>query len=251
MRLPLPLIAGLTTFLAVGALARKPKAPARAPSPERLARPFVPKGWTLETASQGDLDGDGKQDLAMVLLTKSDPDEIDETEPDFKVTSRCVLVAMANREGKGFHKVAESCTLIPDHSSPRQMDPFLELSIEGGRLRIRMVQGMLMGSWFAGFDNLAFGWDGHGLRLEKAYSSYFHRSLGTGSSLDADYRLGRIVHCQRDSVEAGKDPDMEDLCVQATSIDTLPIRPGSRHFLEEVGPQLDFMQDVDSTRLVR
>jgi len=249
MRLPLSLIAGLSSLLAVGALARKPKAPARAPSPERLARPFVPKGWKLETASQGDLDGDGKKDLAMVLLTESDPDEIDETEPDFKVTSRCVLVALANRQGKGFHKVAESCTLIPDHSDPRQMDPLLELSVEGGRLRIRTVQGMLMGSWFAGFDNLAFAWDGHGLRLEKAYSSSFHRALGTGSSLDADYRLGRIVRCQRDS--ALKDPDMEDLCDHATSIDTLPIHPDRSHFLEEVGPQLDFMQDVDSTRLVR
>lgn len=252
MRLPvLPIVGLVSSLLTVGVPARKPSAPPRAPSPERLARPFVPKGWTLETLSQGDLDGDGKADMAMVLLQRgaSTSEEFAEIDSSFRPVSRCLLVALANRKGKGFRKVSESCQIIPDHNHPWQMDPFQSIGVRDGRLLVRTVNAMTMGSWFAGFDNLSFRWDGSDLRLETSYRSYFHRSLGTGSSLDADYRLGRIVRCERDSVR--KEPDMEDLCDQATSIDTLPLRPGRFRFLEETGPGFDVMEDVDSTRLVR
>lgn len=78
------------------------------PGSGALARDFAPKGWLIEASVKGDLNGDGKADLAIKLIEQksqgADPDINEDRQ-------RALVVALANQNG-GFTRAAISDGLL-------------------------------------------------------------------------------------------------------------------------------------------
>lgn len=150
-----PALAALGALLVVLAAA-----PALAGTPIKLPteisgpKAAVPTGWVREIVTRGDLNGDGREDLA-VLLRDNDPALIDAD----KVNSNPrILAVYFGQAGGGYRLVAENRQLIPV-GGPAASDPIEGIAYGGvtiahGHLRVRLgVFGSEVGSL-----RFTFGW---------------------------------------------------------------------------------------------
>jgi hypothetical protein len=139
------ILASLAALVAGVAQAQPPVIPPAAypPIPGHAALPagFVPKGWRLERKAEGDLNGDGKPDLVLVLKD-ADPRNIvhnDSFGPDpFDTNPRILVIALAGAAG-GYDLAEANHVLIPRSTEPN-VDDYLEDAagpeIKGGVLRV-------------------------------------------------------------------------------------------------------------------
>jgi hypothetical protein len=91
----------------------------RLPERAATARDFVPEGWTLEKMLQGDLNGDGRADLAMVMREK-DPEKMltaseGGDDRDFNTNPYRIAAAFREADGKTYRLVMENHMRIPPH----------------------------------------------------------------------------------------------------------------------------------------
>ena len=121
--------------------------------PERavVAEGFAPSGWTVESEAQGDLNGDGASDLALVLRDR-DPRNVIEHDGlgdnPWDTNPRMLVVAFA--DGAGYRRVVVDTRLIPRSDSPTQMDVLGDVeapSIRRGSLRVSVGHWMSAGGW--------------------------------------------------------------------------------------------------------
>lgn len=119
---------------------------------------FVPPGIKLEKVVKGDLNGDAVADLAMVLKMDNpanvlkDPDDADREPLD--TNPRMMAVAMADKDGKGYSIYTVNMSLIPRVEEPYVNDPFVDLKIDRGVMRIVLDQSSSAGSWSS--SNITF-----------------------------------------------------------------------------------------------
>jgi hypothetical protein len=156
---------------------------------------FVAEGWRIEARTDGDLDGDGRADVALVMRA-TDPASIlspEMCEERLDANARIVAVALA-RPGVGYELAGDSLDLIPRRENPCAVEHFAspeQMTIEGGVLRIEMERLMSMGSWAAGMTAYRFRLqDGQMLLIGFDYS-YLRRNTGDISSLSINYLTGR------------------------------------------------------------
>lgn len=114
-----------------------PQIPAHAAS----AAGLVPKGWKLERKAEGDLNGDGKPDLVLVLRDSDSRNVVPNAAfgPDpFDTNPRILVIALAGAAG-GYDLAAQNHLLIPRSTEPN-IDDYLEDAagpdIKGGVLRV-------------------------------------------------------------------------------------------------------------------
>ncbi|MDQ0473155.1 hypothetical protein [Labrys wisconsinensis] len=113
---------------------------------------LVPPGWKLEAEATGDLSGDGRADLALVLHD-ADPHNIVSNkgglgEQALDTNPRILAVAIARREG-GYALVAQDHALIPRRIEPTLEDPMANggIVIAHGTLRVSVSFFSSAGSW--------------------------------------------------------------------------------------------------------
>ncbi len=118
------------------------------PQNAKTASAFVPKGWSLETQSSGDLDADGIDDIVLVLLQTEAAAETDR--------ARALVVLRATKEG--FALLATNRGLAAS---------FQCLGIKGGDAtpELAIEKGVLVVSQFGG-SREGYG-SKHRFRLEK------------------------------------------------------------------------------------
>jgi hypothetical protein len=144
-----------------------PSLPARAAN----VAGFVPSGWRLEQEAQGDLDGDGRADLAFVVRM-NDPANIVRHnilgEDPFNTNPRMLGIAFAAPDG-GYRLAVQDRTLIPRREVPAQEDMLNPddrgLEIARGTLKLKLTRFMSAGGWGAGSTSFTFRWRAGAFRL--------------------------------------------------------------------------------------
>ncbi len=111
---------------------------------------FIPDGWTLLDSTQGDLNNDNHNDLVLIIqhidhvrITKKDFDYIETvlTQP------RILIILFYNKTANQYQLAEQSNSFILDHDNPSMEEPYQDISIYKGVLKIDFQIFMNMGSW--------------------------------------------------------------------------------------------------------
>lgn len=156
---------------------------------------FVPRGWTLEIEVAGDLDGDGRSDLALVLHGNDPAARIAGLmcEDPFDSNARMLVVALA-RAGGGYRRVVADTRFIPRRESACAQDWFEPgaVRIERGVLSLKFDRFMNAGGWGSGSNRFAFRWQGGALRLIGWDYGYLARNSGETAAISINYLTRRV-----------------------------------------------------------
>lgn len=110
---------------------------------------FVPRGWLTVHTEEGDLNGDKHDDCALYIQGnyarfKQKHGELG-TNP-FDTNPKLLLILLNDPSSKNY-KLAAKSTLIPIPEFPTMVEPFEEMVIKNGALKIHLSQWYSAGSW--------------------------------------------------------------------------------------------------------
>lgn len=104
------------------------------------AEGFVPAGWRLESQRSGDLNGDGRDDVVLVLRGNDPRNLIDAHErggpQNFDTNPRILAAAFANAAG-GYDLALENHSLIARTMEPSLQDPLDPNGVQAGGVEIK------------------------------------------------------------------------------------------------------------------
>jgi hypothetical protein len=128
---------------------------------------FIPKEWTLAAKAAGDINGDKLSDAVLVLHMTSPRNRIAPSfAPDTRYdTNPFMLVVALARKGGGYELGAANHALIPRRENPNQEEPFEQVSIANGTLKVKMQQFLEAGGWRLAKIAYTFRWRDGGLKL--------------------------------------------------------------------------------------
>ncbi|WP_193101066.1 hypothetical protein [Burkholderia sp. Z1] len=156
---------------------------------------FVPKGWKLELQDKGDLNGDGRDDLVLVLRD-TDPANViahdGMCENPFDANPRILVVAFARPDGQ-YALALRNETLIPTRESPCLSDALEEggVGISRGTLRVTLSRFSSAGSWEMGSTTYTFRWQDRKFVLIGYDNSSVMRNTGDIRTLSVNYSTGK------------------------------------------------------------
>jgi hypothetical protein len=184
----------LTLLIPAAALAQElpPVTYPSLPAEAAVSEAFTPKGWRVEARAEGDLDGDSKPDLALVMRSLDPANVIPEEicEKAFDTNPRMLAVLLA-KPGGGYRLAVENHALIPRRDNACQVDPFTGIAIERGVLRVDLERMMSAGGWDMGSTAFKWRWSDGALRLIGFDYSNVRRNTGALSLLSVNYLSGR------------------------------------------------------------
>ena len=166
---------------------------------------FVPNGWKLDAKAEGDLNADKSPDAALVLrmddprnrvATQWNPDQRYDTNP------RMLVLAFARKSG-GYELAAADYKLIPRLENQNQDDPFDEVSIRGGTLRVKMHLFMSAGGWQMGGSAYTFRLQDGAIKLIGFDRDSVMRNSGETEEVSINYLTG---HREEKIGNIGSDP---------------------------------------------
>lgn len=197
---------------------------------------FVPEGWALEKIVWGDLDNDGREDFAGVLKMRDPANVVANRflgEDPFDTNPRILLVAL-RLDADHFRTVLADHMLIPRRETPAQDDPFNDLSIERGVLRVELENFMSAGGWTTWRATYAFRWQDPHFVLIGYDRNELARNTGESEDISINYLTRR-----RKTVTGQMDDARQSV---AWSIE--PRRPPVT--LEAIGNGLEWHPDQES-----
>jgi hypothetical protein len=166
------------------------------PSSGAQAGAFVPIGWAIEKQVKGDISGDGRDDLVLVIK-EQDPakrlrntglgNDLVDTNP------RMLLIALGS--DNGFRLAKKNHSLIPRYEEPTFSDPFGEegaIEYRHGAVTVTLGLFANAGGSDAGPSRFAMRWQGDDLRLIGFDRFNVQRNTGATSELSINYLSGRI-----------------------------------------------------------
>jgi hypothetical protein len=194
---------------------------------------FAPAGWIVEEAASGDLNNDGRADIAFVLRD-TDPKNILPNDNGlgsnpFDTNPRILGIAFAKARG-GFALAAQDHTLIQRRDSPTMEDPFEVpgIDIARGALNVRLHLFMNAGGWEMFNSRFTLRWQNRQFQLIGFERMSTMRNTGATELTSVNYSTSRMV------VETGSIEN--DATSKRTT--TLPKKPLLA--LDQIGPGLDF-----------
>lgn len=180
----------------------------RLPERAETARDFVPQGWALEKSVQGDLNGDGRADLAMVMREK-DPEKMlaasgDDGDRDFNTNPYRIAAAFLEADGKTYRLAMENHMLIPRHRNRNLADPFQDLSVRAGSLFVHLSHFANMGGWGAATLKYQFRHRQGAFHLIGYERIDAQRNTGEVETVSINYLTGRVKKGQG-TIESNKE----------------------------------------------
>lgn len=144
------------------------------------ASDVVPAGWTIEHLVHGELNGDGRSDMALVLR-QADPANVIRHDGlgsnPLDTNPRLLVISLA--DGGGYAVLAENHTFIPRHTRPNLEDVLQRPpAIANGVLSIRLEQSANAGGWTMSNSTAHFQYDGGALCLIGHDYTEVHRGSG-------------------------------------------------------------------------
>ncbi|WP_305172792.1 hypothetical protein [Sphingomonas aurea] len=143
---------------------------------------------------QGDLNRDGKPDIAAVLKG-ADPNcivHIEGISTPLDTNPRVLLVAFG--QAGGYRLQLANAAVIPRIDDRYMDDPFAPdaLTIRGDVLRLGLSYWRSMGGWTTYTSTLAFRWDGARFRLIGFDKEALQRNSGETETLSANFVTARV-----------------------------------------------------------
>lgn len=163
---------------------------------------LVPAGWKLEAEASGDLDHDGRPDLAVVIRSEK-PDLSFDGHP--LRGPRMLIVAFGaapalNDGGAsqgGYERVVANHTLIPRTDNPNADDYFdaetHPLQIRRGELSVALTLFLSMGGWDTWTNTFTFVWKKDRMELARFEGDSTNRGSGVTTLTIADYGRRRLT----------------------------------------------------------
>lgn len=179
------------------------------PLPARFAEAaaVTPKGWRVEHRVEGDLNGDRRPDLVLVLRQQNPANLVrnDGLGGDSLDTNPRRLVVGLARDG-GYDLAVQNHTFIPRHVEPVLSDALEQPpDIRNGVLSIRLDFFASAGGWTMFNSTARFRWQDGALRL--IGHDYSEVARNTGETLDRSVNfLTRRVSTVRSSIEVDENP---------------------------------------------
>jgi hypothetical protein len=198
------------------------------------AEAFVPAGWRIESQKSGDLNGDGRSDVVLVLRDADPHNVVDARErggpQNYDTNPRIIVVAFAAAAG-GYDLALENHTLVGRTAEPSAQDPLDPNGVQAGGVEIRKGTLQLTLGYFAGnMGRKTYTFRAHNGHFELiGYDSIdVDRSSGTIDQVSANFSTRRMKH------SGGKISDDADKVTWTT----LPAKPLLT--VEQIGDGLDF-----------
>jgi hypothetical protein len=159
---------------------------------------FAPAHWSVEAKAVGDLNGDGRPDLAFVLRDH-DPRNVlvnkDGLGPDpFDTNPRILVVAFAN-PGGGYDLATQNHGLITRPTESNIDDAFDAsdgLVIRRGAVIVTLHLFANAGGWTAGSMSYAFRYQHGRFELVGYDSDMIQRNSGETDDLSVNYSTGKV-----------------------------------------------------------
>ena len=159
------------------------------------AEGFAPAGWTIEQRQSGDLNGDGRPDLVLVLRDTNPANIVDNSGLGRRrLNTNPRMLAVAYADAGGFRLALQNHTLIP-----RETDPVLDDVIEGGGVsmgngtfKVRLRRFASAGSW--GVETVTYTFKPRGDLIEMiGYDrTSTQRNSGETRDVSINYVSGRM-----------------------------------------------------------
>jgi hypothetical protein len=163
------------------------------PAEAATAQGFVPGGWGIETRAEGDLDGDSRADLALVLRNQDRANVVPvEMCGDELDTNPSMLAVLLARPGGGYRLAVENHALIPRRENSCALDGLTAMSIDRGTLRMDFERMMSAGGWDMGSTAFKWRWRDEALRLIGFDYSNIKRNTGAITGISINYPTGRV-----------------------------------------------------------
>lgn len=161
------------------------------------AQGFIPPGWRLERTRQGDLGGDGRKDLLLILRMQDPANRIANESAGgerFDSNPRMLAIAFADAAG-GYRLLVQDHALIPRPDNPNA-DDYLDgedaVAIRGGRMFVRLHWWLSMGGWGTSDTTYAFRWQDGCFRLIGHDRAELQRNSGETRKTSANYLTGKV-----------------------------------------------------------
>ena len=167
---------------------------------------FLPKNWELEAQATGDLNGDTLPDAALVLHM-TDPANLvpSDWDPNQKYDSNPrMLVVLFARAGGGYELAAADHKLIPRLENQNQDEPFDEVAIVKGTLRVKMHVFMSAGGWWMGGSAYTFRWQDGAFKLIGFDRDGVMRNSGETEEISINYLTGKKLE-KHGNIETDKE----------------------------------------------
>ena len=159
---------------------------------------FIPHNWKLMEKVQGDLNGDGQADLALII-EKANPENIVKNDslgsPELNLNPRKLLVLLKKPQA---YQLAASNDFLPaegDTESPCLADPLAEgeaLAIKNGLLKIGLHYWLSCGSWYVSNHLYTFRYQDQSFKLIGYDSNDFHRASGDITERSINLLTGKV-----------------------------------------------------------
>jgi hypothetical protein len=187
---------------ACGLAAAEPAIPAAAyPALAKHAQSvegFLPMEWRMELKQTGDLNGDGRDDVVMVLRALEERNIIDirgQGGPEhFDTNPRILMVAFANAAG-GYDLALENHTLIARTTEPLGQDPLDPNGVQEGGVAIKNGTLQVTLGYFGGnmgHLTYTFRFEKGGFKLIGYDSIDVERFKGIASQVSVNYLTRRV-----------------------------------------------------------
>jgi hypothetical protein len=163
------------------------------PAEALTAEGFVPAGWRIETRADGDLDGDSKADLALVLRNQDRANVIPvEMCGDELDTNPSIIAILLAKPRGGYRLAVENHALVPRRENSCALDGLTAISIERGILSTDFERMMSAGGWDMGSAAFKWRWREGALRLIGFDYSNIKRNTGAITGVSINYPTGRV-----------------------------------------------------------
>ncbi len=157
---------------------------------------FIPKGWTTVDEAKGDLNGDKRDDIAIVIKAEAAKFKQDNSQgigPNvFDTNPRMLVVLFKDAKKNAYHLAEQNNNFIAIADSPTMMDPFESLSIKKGVLEVNFMLFFNAGGWSASKTCYKFRFQNNQFALIGADKNELQRNTGEETNFSINFLTGRM-----------------------------------------------------------
>lgn len=152
---------------------------------------FIPKGWKTLKKATGDLNKDGIDDVALVVQN-TDPSKISTDSPmEMNANDRQLIILFGKKKADCYSLSTKSETFILKHDQENMDEPFEDISISKGTLKISFKEFYTMGSWSTGSSDYIWRFQDGDFKLIGANTSNFHRADGDAVDVSVNFSTNK------------------------------------------------------------
>lgn len=164
---------------------------------------FIPNGWTLLDSTKGDLNKDNHKDLVLIVQHRDSVTILNNDNDTVLTQPRILIILFYNQTTNQYQLVEKSNSFILNHDNPNMEEPYQDISIYNGILKIDFQIFMNMGGWGMSNNSYKFRYQDNQFVLIGA--DYNSVNRGSGETEDRSYNfLTKKVKVATGTIESDK-----------------------------------------------